>query len=135
MKLWILSIYPWQIQTCASWHCQLKVGWDCDLPEELLKEWDLKEADPISIPQCYVQQVALGMYMLHGFCDASMHAYPAVIYLQLKADSSVTVQFVVAKTKVAPLQTQMIPCLKLLYVLLLSKLINSVTGSLKPNLG
>ena len=38
--------------------CQSKVDWDCDLPEELLKEWtsllaDLKEAGPIAIPRSY----------------------------------------------------------------------------------
>ena len=36
--------------------CKSKLEWDCDLPEELLKEWrslvaDLKEAGPISIPR------------------------------------------------------------------------------------
>ena len=38
--------------------CKSKLEWDCDLPEELLKEWrslvaDLKEAGPISIPRSY----------------------------------------------------------------------------------
>ena len=120
--------------------CQLKIGWDCDLPEELAKEWrvlmaDLNEAGPISIPRRYVQQVALAAYTLCGFCDVSMRAYAAVIYLRSKTDSSVMVRFVVAKTRVAPLQTQMIPRLELPSALLLSKLMASVADSLKPNLG
>ena len=119
---------------------QLKIGWDCDLPEELVKEWrvllaDLKETGQISIPRCYVRQVALATYTLCGFCDASTRAYTAIIYLRSKTDSSVVVRFVVAKTRVTPLQTQTIPRLELLSALLLSKLIASVADSLKHNLG
>lgn len=52
----------------------------------------------------------------------------------LRSDTDVAVKFVVAKTKVAPLQPQMIPRLELLSAFLLSKLIVSTMNSLNPTL-
>ncbi len=65
---------------------------------------------------------------LYGFCDASTRAYAAVVYLVLRTDAAKTVQFVVSKTRVAPLQAQSIPAF------LLSKLIVAVSDSLQPTL-
>lgn len=63
-----------------------------------------------------------------------MHAYAAVIYIALKTHSDATIKFVVSKTRVVPLQSQTIPRLELLSALLLSRLVVSVTESLKPTL-
>ena len=52
----------------------------------------------------------------------------------LRSDTDVAVKFVVAKTRVAPLQPQTIPRLELLSAFLLSKLIVSTTNSLSPTL-
>ena len=120
--------------------CQFKVDWDCDLPEELLKEWntlldDLKRAIPISIPRSYHYRVeGSASYTLCGFCDSSMQAYAAVLYLMIESDTNVEVKFVVSKTRVAPLKTLTIPRMELLSALLLSKLVTSVVDSLKPTL-
>ncbi len=54
-----------------------------------------------------------------GFGDASTQAYAAVVYLVLQTNSSISVRFVVSKTRVAPLQPQTIPRLELLSALLL----------------
>ena len=69
-----------------------------------------------------------------GFCDASTHAYAAVVYLVIKTDFSTSVQFVVSKTRVAPQQTLIIPRLELLSALLLSQLIVSVSESLQTTM-
>ena len=45
-------------------------------------------------------QVAL--YCLHGFCDASKHAYAAVVYLVAQTGSDRCVRFVTSVTRVAP---------------------------------
>ena len=121
--------------------CQARVDWDEDLPEALLKEWrlliaDLREAVPISIPRSYHYRVegTPHAYTLCGFCDASVQAYAAVVYLVIESDVSTDVKFMVAKTRVAPLQPQTIPRLELLSAFLLSKLISSVAESLSSTL-
>jgi len=63
---------------------------------------------------------------LYGFCDASQSAYAAVIYLRNALGS---VQFVVSKTRVAPLVQMSIPRLELLSCLLLAKLMAHVKVS------
>ena len=120
--------------------CQTKLGWDNPLPEELLKEWkdlvaDLPEGRPISLPRSYLHSIEElpTSITLCGFCDASTQAYAAVVYLVVRSDTRTVVRFVVAKTRVAPLQSQTIPRLELLSAFLLAKLIVSVTGSLRPS--
>ncbi len=86
----------------------------------------------MSIPRSYFHQVVDSpiSVTLYGFCDASVCAYAAVIYLVTRTDDDTHVQFVVSKTRVAPLQAQTIPRLELLSAYLLSKLMVSVLGSL-----
>ena len=121
--------------------CEHKLGWDEALPEGLLMEWktlvtDLQRGRPFSIPRCYLSEVEEDgvSYSLCGFCDASSRAYAAVVYLVLQSDAKTIVQFVAAKTRVAPLQPQTIPRLELLSALLLSRLIITVADSFKPML-
>lgn len=106
--------------------CESKVGWDQVLTGELVQEWktlitDLQENQPISIPRSYLANVdgEIASYELYGFCDASVKAYAAVVHLVLKTEEKTFVRFVVAKTRVAPLQAQTIPRLELLSALLL----------------
>ena len=119
--------------------CRDKLEWDVKLPEDLIKEWnnlvnDLGEGGPVSIPRNYFYHVngSSTSMTLCGFCDASLHAYAALVYLVVRADVSTSVQFVVSKTRVAPIRTQTIPRLELLSALLLSKLIVTVSRSLQP---
>ena len=71
---------------------------------------------------------------LYGFCDASRKAYAAVIYLVVRTSTDVYVQFVVFKTRVAPVQTQTIPRLELLSVLLLARLMSTIVNALSIHL-
>ena len=121
--------------------CRDKLEWDVDLPEELVKEWknlvaDLGEGCPILIPRSYFRDVSSSptSITLCGFCDASTRAYAAVVYLVIRTGVNTRVQFLVSKTRVAPLQTQTVPRLELLSAFLLSKLIVSVFESLQPTL-
>ena len=121
--------------------CQSKLEWDIPLPEPLVNEWrvlvsDLGEGVSISVPRNYFDGLDgdPSSITLCGFCDASKHAYAAVVYLKASTEAGTVVKFVVSKTRVAPLQIQTIPRLELLSALLLSKLITAVTESVKPNL-
>ena len=71
---------------------------------------------------------------LCGFCDASLKAYAAMIYLVIETPDGRHVRFVASKTRVSPLKTQNISWLELLSALLLTRLIVSVTQALEGEL-
>ena len=81
------------------------------------------------VPRCYFDTKKHPVSIqLHGFSDASKHAYAAVLYLRtLYSDGSVTVSLVASKTKVAPLKKQYIPHLELLGALILARLREVIT--------
>jgi hypothetical protein len=118
-----------------------EIAWDQRLQGELLTKWqniidDLMDSLPITLPRCYMMSTGEGscVYRLYGFCDASLSAYAAVIYLVAETENNKYSSFVVAKTRVSPLKTQTIPRLELLSALLLARLMSNVTYSLTPRL-
>ena len=73
-------------------------------------------------------------YRLYGFCDASVAAYAAVIYLVEENSDDNHSTFILSKTRVAPLQMQTIPRLELLSALLLARSMVSVMSALNTRL-
>ena len=67
------------------------------------------------IPQCYFSKMTTIISTeLHGFCDASEHAYAAVVYLRMTdTDGNMQVTLVTSKTKVAPVKKLTTPHLEL----------------------
>jgi len=64
---------------------------------------------------------------LHGFSDASIKAYSAVIYSRVvRADGTVSVSLIAGKTRVAPLKQQSLPRIELCGALLLRRLFVSL---------
>ena len=121
--------------------CGSKIDWDQPLSGELLAKWhsliaDLCESQPISVPRSYYAgiQQEITSCDLCGFCDASVSAYAAVVYLRLKTCMGCVVRFVASKTRVAPVQTQTIPRLELLSALLLARLMAHLTHSLESEI-
>jgi hypothetical protein len=117
--------------------CESKIEWDEPLGGDLLDRWkslvdELQAGQPLSIPRSYFDGVhgEVKSYSLYGFCDASLSAYAAVVYLVVQTDEGRFVKFIVSKTRVAPLQSQTIPRLELLSALLLARLISSVSDCL-----
>ena len=76
----------------------------------ILRYYCLSDTNPVTVE-------------LHGFSDASKHAYGAVVYFRsVYSDGRVHVVLVAAKTRVAPTKQQSIPRLELLGALILSRL-------------
>ena len=84
----------------------------------------------MSIPRCHLKGVDNDVccYTLFGFFDASKAAYAAVVMKTLKNTHT---QFIVAKTRVALMQTITIPRLELLSALIFSRLITTVSSLLE----
>lgn len=120
--------------------CEAKLGWDEPLPDDLLRKWgrmsrSLCEGRQIfSIPRCFKDNQVISEYELCGFCDSSLKAYAAVVYLRARTPSGYQVVLVASKTLVAPLKQQTIPRLELLSALLLARLMSSVTQALQSEI-
>ena len=120
--------------------CIKKIDWDEPLLGELLSEWkklvnDLKQVRCVIIPRCYFNMgEKRRSCSLIGFCDASLQAYAAAVYLRVETGSGCYARFVAAKTRVSPLQDHSIPRLELLGALLVSRLMASITSALKSEL-
>ena len=117
------------------------MDWDQLLEEPQARKWyklvtELKQAQPISIPRSYFYNGhgQVKSSCLYGFCDASKKAYAAVIYLLVCTPARTCVQFVVSKTRVAPVHGQTIPRLELMAALLLARLMSTTKNVLSPHL-
>ena len=107
-----------------------KLSWDDPLPEDFTKRWkawtqDLPLINTHPIPRCIGQgsSQVIGR-QLHGFSDASLLAYGGVVYLRLLyADTCITIDLVLSKYKVAPLERRTIPRMELEGAVILSKLL------------
>ena len=93
----------------------------------------LKEAEPIRVPRCYFFGVAgrVRSTSPQGFCNASVNAYAAVVYLKIETVDETYLKSVTSKTRVAPLVEQTIPRLELLSALILARLISHIRSVLE----
>lgn len=73
-------------------------------------------------------------YALDGFCDASLRAYTAVVYLQFETKTNTYSHLLCSKTRVAPLKKVTILRLELLSALLLARLISTITNALESEI-
>ena len=118
--------------------CVAKMAWDQPLTGSTLEKWhqlvgQLGETSPILLSRCYLEGIPeqILSYHLCGFCDASLKAYAAVVYLILDTSTQRHIRILASKTRVAPLKTQTIPRLELLSALLLARLMDSVAHALE----
>ncbi|GBM49848.1 hypothetical protein AVEN_191249-1 [Araneus ventricosus] len=97
------------------------------LPAKLLVQqaWatksDLDTPLPTDIQSKYMQWLGYGSpdhWTLHVFCDASLDAYAAVIFLRSDNQGEIILRFVGSKSRVSPLKRLPIPRLELLACLL-----------------
>lgn len=113
----------------------LKIGWDDPLPPHIQKQWlilhnSLISTSEITIPR-WTFNSKQSSCQLHGFCDASMAAYGAVVYLRVEHNSKIINSLLISKTRVAPLKTVSVPRLELCAATLLSDLLCYIISALK----
>ncbi|XP_072948365.1 uncharacterized protein [Epargyreus clarus] len=112
------------------------IGWDEELPNCLLRDWldyrsNLHNLQSFRLPRWIHTSRQDKSLELHGFCDASLDAYSAVVYTRsIDSNGYVHVSLVASKTKVAPIKQVSIPRLELCGAVLLSKLLLEVLDTL-----
>ena len=118
-----------------------KLEWDEELTGQMLEKWIylsslLSRAKPLAMPCCYFDDIHMQAvdYYLCGFCDASLKAYAAVVYLLIETPCQRHVRFLASKTRVSPLKPLTIPRLELLSALLLARLMSTITTALESEL-
>ena len=97
----------------------------------------LEDARLVRVPRCYQtlrEPHGELQPQLYGFCDASLRAYTAVMYLVVEMEGERVSRLVCSKIRVAPLRELSIPKLELLSGLLLARLIRTVTSSLETEI-
>ncbi|XP_039315481.1 uncharacterized protein LOC113002965 [Solenopsis invicta] len=119
----------------GTWSANLK--WDDPLTGKLQRAWreyvnDLREIHSIKIPRRIVPGSATRLNM-HAFCDASMKAYGACIYLQtIDSNGHCSSRLVCSKSRVAPVRSKTVtlPKLELCGAVVLVRLIKNVKKAL-----
>ncbi|XP_062716565.1 uncharacterized protein LOC134291988 [Aedes albopictus] len=113
-------------------------GWDEPLDDELQQRWhefreNLLALRNLSVPRWVTPVVKPASTQIHGFCDASLKAYGACLYIRVTADDgTISVNLLTAKSKVAPLADSRkqkrvcLPRLELSAALLLAHLFQKV---------
>lgn len=116
-----------------------KISWDEGLPLHLHTSWcrfqsELKLLNSLKINRHVICSNPKRIQLI-GFSDASESAYGGCIFLRSIAENGhIFVNLLCAKTKVAPLKTITMPRLELCGALILARLANKVTTSLKLNI-
>lgn len=101
---------------------QLHTAW-------LLLQKQISELNQLKIPR-QVLVFETTNYQIHGFCDASQHAYGAAVYIRSEnSHGEITVNLLCAKSRVAPLKMITIPKLELSGALILAQLVQKVSLS------
>ncbi|XP_037824935.1 uncharacterized protein LOC119613069 [Lucilia sericata] len=112
----------------------LNLEWDKPLPQDLARLWikyrdDLHNLTKLKLPR-YVPNLNTSIQQ-HGFSDASIKAYAAVVYCRMEdAEGNISITLIASKTRVAPLKQISLPRLELCLALLLTRLIKTTISSL-----
>ena len=128
------AILPMKIMYRELW--EEKLDWDEEVSDYFKskhKQWreELYLLASINLPRHYFQKMKPLTVELHGYCDASMQAYAAVIYIRATYSAAPPSScLVVAKTRVAPLKTRTIPQLELCGAQLLATLLTTTRQTL-----
>lgn len=112
---------------------KLKLQWDESLPQTLHSSW-LEYISKFSAVQRFAfprfVSMAKSSIQLHAFCDASLAAYGACIYVRSEFGGTVNSSLLCSKSRVSPLKSLTVPKLELSAALLLAELVEVVVRTL-----
>ena len=114
------------------------VGWDQPIPQSVARKWagwlrELRHLDRVTVPSSYGLSVSL-RYQLHVFCDASQHAYAAVVYTRTENETGdQKTAVVMCKSRLSPSQNLTLPRLELTSCLIGARLATYSRQHLKPS--
>jgi hypothetical protein len=116
------------------WHLGLE--WDQILPPKQAAQWQqlqvqLSNLSSLQIPR-WIQHSLNNRIELHGFCDASLKAYAAVIYSRsIDSNGNVYISLLASKTKLVSPKDINIPRLELSGALFLARLYRVVADAME----
>ena len=130
--LGIISPISVMIKVLIQDLCKEGLDWDDDISGEMRNLWhawlrDLHIAKQIVINRCIYGTIDKpAKCTLHGFSDASVKAYCAVIFFVCEINGAFHIELLTSKTRVAPIKAQTIPRLELMAALILARLESTV---------
>ena len=116
--------------------CRSDISWDCVLSDDLLLEWKSMKDDLFLSAEFVVDRWCMfddstESVEIHGFCDASIKAYGACVYIKVINSDGVHLSLLTSKSRIAPLKALTVPKLECAAVLC-SELITNVIHELSP---
>jgi hypothetical protein len=117
----------------------LNLDWDDQVPPSIENLWsqfltDLRHLPNLQIPRKVIISSPAVVIELHGFCDASVQAYGACVYIRsINQHNNINVHLLCAKSRVAPLKPISLPRLELCGALLLTRLVARISKILNLN--
>lgn len=109
--------------------------WDESVPQDIYSRWVMFKSrliniNQIKIPRCIKFAVVPQAIQIHGFSDASQHAYGACVYVRTELNNrEFRSELLCSKSRVAPLKAISLPRLELSAALLLARLIDKIKSS------
>ena len=117
--------------------CSTKMLWDDEVSSDISDrfcQWvkELPELAKVSIPSCMIGIINDSTKItLHTFGDASQLSYATVVFIRIEDATGVHVNFVEAKSRIAPVQKASTPRLELLAATISARLGSSILESLE----
>lgn len=115
---------------------QEKIDWDEEIPDYLRIKWqtsyqELQYINKLRIPR-WIGICINSKIEIHGFSDASSHAYGACIYVRsIGVNDHCTTRLLCAKSRITPLKTVSIPRLELCATVLLARMSRNIIPLLR----
>lgn len=97
---------------------QAGLEWNQKLPKDIADKWlefrnELHQLEKIKVDRWLRFGSEIVIFEIHGFCDASVKAYAAVIYTRVvNQDGSIHIKMLTSKTRVAPIKPVTLPRLE-----------------------